>query len=68
MLFLEFVLQNQPSRDNHTNSLLFLNSTPTSLLLPPLPPPLHQIVFLLQINKHYQRVADYGLVEAASVC
>lgn len=31
-------------------------------------PPLHQIVFLPQINKHYQRVADYGPVEAASVC
>lgn len=35
---------------------------------PPSLAPLHQIVFLLQINKHYQRVADYGLVEAGSVC
>lgn len=39
-------------------------SSPHSSILTSLPPTLHQIAFLLQINKHYQRVADYGLVEA----
>lgn len=45
---------------------LLLDPTSPLLSSPPLAP-LHQIVFLPQINKHYQRVTDYGLVEAASV-
>lgn len=44
-----------------------LHLDPTSPHLPFLTP-LHQIVVLPQINKHYQRVTDYGLAEAASVC
>lgn len=65
------VSQSQPNCDNHTNTILPFFSTQPPHLSPTFSPsltPLHQIVFLPQINKHYQRVTDYGLVEAASVC
>lgn len=63
-----FCFQSHPTCDKSTKTTPPPHLDPTSHT--PLPPslPLHQIVFLPQINKHYQRVTDYGLVEAASVC
>lgn len=60
------------SRALHPMTVTSLHSLHLDPPSPPLPTYLPHLTpsncVSLQINKHYQRVTDYGLAEAASVC